>query len=172
MNGTTTKILGSRYNTTLQTYRKIVIPLRYENLKINDKFIRYYNDEWAYIIYKINSTERGNYFNPFFDILYFGQPRISNHALIDKGIGFWLNDHEIVTGYRLRKNPSIIRPIFSHNREKIFEKIKFHINRYTKFDVSLIRQTMIKKELMYIKKFPVDIINEILKWTYDPMILL
>ena len=163
------KKIEKKYETKILTYRQKIIPMDYNDEIIKNKYIRFYKSEWAYIIHKVKfyyGTESKQ------DIWYFGQPHPPRHPIVDKGEGYWINDNEIVTGYRLRKNPSIIRPIFGHNREQTFRKVKLYINRYMKFCVALVRQQMIKKELVKIKFLPIVIIQNILRYTYDPLLLL
>ena len=158
-----------KYQTEITTYRQKIIPMDYNNEIIKNKYIRFYKSEWVYIIHKVKF-----YHPPQQDIWYFGQPDCCMlcHPLVDKGHGFWINDCEIVTGYRLRKNPSIIRPIFDFNRELIFRKVKLYINRYMKFHMAIVRQKMVEKELVKLKFLPIVIISNILKYCYDPLLLL
>ena len=151
-------------NNNLQ--RKIV-PVKLKESVVCKKYLKFYSSEWAYITYTAQ-----DYFSSEFDIWYFGQPENRRHPIIDKGMGYWLNDSEIVIGYRLRTNPSITRPIFNYRREINFRKVKLYIHRYLKFKMALIRQKMIRKELIKIKFLPIETIENILKYCYDPLLLL
>jgi len=163
------KCSSDKYGTKIGTYRQKIIHVDYNNEIIKNKYIRFYKSEWAYIIHKVKFYYDSDSES---DIWNFGQPRQPRHPIVDKGEGYWINDNEIVTGYRLRKNPSIIRPIFGHNRELTFRKVKLFINRYMKFHMALIRQKIIGGELVKIKFLPIVTIQNILKYCYDPLLLL
>ena len=156
-----------KYHTKITTYREKIVPVKLKESVVCKKYLKFYSSEWAYITYTAQ-----DYFSSEFDIWYFGQPENRRHPIIDKGMGYWLNDSEIVIGYRLRTNPSITRPIFNYRREINFRKVKLYIHRYLKFKMALIRQKMIRKELIKIKFLPIETIENILKYCYDPLLLL
>lgn len=120
-----------KYHTKVSTYKQKIIPVKYNELIIKKKYIRFYSSDWVYIIHTVKF-----YCESESDIWYFGQSEIPKHPLVDKGNGFWINTSEIVTGYRLRSNPSITRPIYNYKRELMFRKVKLYIHRYMKFHMA------------------------------------
>lgn len=158
-----------KYHTKVSTYKKKIIPIKYSECLVHKKYIRFYTSDWAYIIHNVKFYYSSKSES---DIWYFGQPEPPRHPIVENGEGFWINDSEIVIGYRLRKNPSITRPIYNYRRELMFRKVKLYINRYMKFCIAIVRQKMIKKELIKIKFLPIVIIQNILRYSYDPLLLL
>lgn len=57
---------------------------------------------------------------------YRGKP-IKNHPSVFSGKAFWINNKELCTGYVMRKNPEIFRPIFSHKRQQLLNKVNLNI---------------------------------------------
>ena len=99
----------------------------------------------------------------------FGETK--NHPLVDKGLAFWLNNKTLITGYTLKNNPKIYRPIFQIDKESLNFELRDDIRKYVKFLVAHKRQMLYKKTLMNIsqlKILPEEIINMIAHWTYDP----
>jgi len=46
-----------------------------------------------------------------------------NHPLVLSKKAFWINKDELCIGYKLDTNPEIYRPIFSHSRQRILDKV-------------------------------------------------
>ena len=46
-----------------------------------------------------------------------------NHPLVLSGSAFWINDKHLCIGYTFDDNPEIYRPIFSHKRQRLLNKI-------------------------------------------------
>jgi len=93
-----------------------------------------------------------------------------NHPLVEKGIAFWLNEKTLITGYTLKNNPQIFRPIFQVDKESIKFKLRDEIRKYAKFYAAHKRQMLYKKTLMNIEALnvlPESIINMIAHLTYD-----
>lgn len=167
-------------------YRKIVLDrgVRGRPVKNNGIWRRRNPSEWD-VIYKTVSVEEQNAWFIFLrNELEVGGERHrarerflqeQNHPLVEKGIAFWLNDKTIVTGYTLKNNPKIYRPIFQVDKESLKFKLRDEIRKYSKFFVAHKRQMLYKKTLMNIsqlKILPESIINMIAHWTYDPILYL
>lgn len=93
-----------------------------------------------------------------------------NHPLVEKGIAFWLNEKTLVTGYTLKNNPQIFRPIFQVDKESLKFKLRDEIRKYAKFYTAHKRQMLYKKTLMNIEALnilPESIISMIAHLTYD-----
>ena len=93
-----------------------------------------------------------------------------NHPLVEKGIAFWLNEKTLVTGYTLKNNPQIFRPIFQIDKESIKFKLRDEIRKYAKFYAAHKRQMLYKNTLMNIEALnilPESIISMIAHLTYD-----
>jgi len=45
------------------------------------------------------------------------------HGLVLSKQAFWVNEHTLCIGYRLCCNPNIYRPIFSHARQRLLDKV-------------------------------------------------
>lgn len=45
------------------------------------------------------------------------------HPLVLSKKAFWINKDELCIGYKLDTNPEIYRPIFSHSRQRILDKV-------------------------------------------------
>jgi len=98
----------------------------------------------------------------------FGETK--NHPLVDNGLAFWLNNKTLITGYTLKNNPKIYRPIFQVYKEKLNFQLREEIRFYAKFYVAHKRQMLYKKTLMNIEALniiPESIINMIAHLTYD-----
>ena len=80
-----------------------------------------------------------------------------NHPLVNSGNAYWINGTTLCLGYKLKKNETIFRPIFSHKRQEL-------INNFQK-DISKIvlkrKKCMNYIEFYRIKKLPKDILDYI-----------
>lgn len=94
-----------------------------------------------------------------------------NHPLVNKGIGYWINEKTICTGYNIG---NVYRPIFNHRRETMFLDVRKDIVRYAKILVSSSRDHLYKKELMKLhnRKIPEEIVEHIANYAWDIMLLL
>ena len=48
-----------------------------------------------------------------------------NHPLVLSGNAFWITHNQICTGYVLDEKPEVFRPIFSHKRQRMLEKVHY-----------------------------------------------
>ena len=94
-----------------------------------------------------------------------------NHPLVNKGIGYWINEKTICTGYNIG---NVYRPIFNHKRETMFLDVRKDIVLYAKILVSSSRDHLYKKELMKLhnRKIPEEIVEHIANYAWDIMLLL
>jgi len=49
------------------------------------------------------------------------------HPLVISGQAFWIKHNELCIGYVLSSNNNIFRPVFSHKRQKILNKVNLNI---------------------------------------------
>ena len=48
-----------------------------------------------------------------------------NHPKVLSGEAFWTTHNELCVGYHLVTNPDIFRPIFSHKRQRLLDKVHY-----------------------------------------------
>lgn len=85
-----------------------------------------------------------------------------NHPLVNSGEAFWSSNATLCLGYRLKNNPDIFRPIFSHGRQDLINKFQNNIKR-------VVEKRMEKRafiELFKIKCLPRVIVEKIIKLAY------
>ena len=94
-----------------------------------------------------------------------------NHPLVNKGLAFWVNKTYICIGY---KWGDVFRPIFNYRRENQLYSVRRDIVKYAKILSSNARHSLYKKEIMKMhnKKIPVEIVEHIVNYTWDIMLLL
>ena len=104
-----------------------------------------------------------------------GYTRYSNiryqHPLVRKREAYWIDDNTLLKGYIL-KNTSVIRPIFSHARERKSKQVRNDIVKYSKIFSAKARSHLYKCVLMEITKLPEVLIDEIVLLTWDILLLL
>ena len=87
-----------------------------------------------------------------------------HHRSVFSGKAFWINNKELCTGYVMRKNPEIFRPIFSHKRQVLLNKVNLNIINPTKFWNKLKSKyfvTLSKK-----KEVPLECVKYIISFIY------
>ena len=47
----------------------------------------------------------------------------SNHSRVLSGEGYWITYNKLCIGYKMNSNPEIFRPIFSHKRQKLIDRL-------------------------------------------------
>lgn len=82
-----------------------------------------------------------------------------NHPLVKNGNAFWITHNTLCIGYELSENPQIFRPIFSHKRQKIIDKLNPDIKNPSKFWNKIKSQYFLS--LAKIRKLPVVCIDKI-----------
>jgi len=83
-----------------------------------------------------------------------------NHPLVLSGKAYWINKDELCIGYKLDSNPEIYRPIFSHKRQRLLDKLTKDIINPYKFWNKV--RTQYFSSLYKIKKLPVSCIENII----------
>lgn len=126
-----------------------------------------YNEDWSNIV--------GCYMKPHW--LYITKKfSYKNHPKaiqkVNKGEAKWLNSYTILTGYKLKKNPEIVRPIFQYHKVPILNNLLNDIIKYSKFISAQSRKSLYTNTLMEIKSLPIEIVHLIISWTWDPELLL
>ena len=126
-----------------------------------------YNENWSSIV--------GCYMKPHW--LYITEKfSYRNHpkALhkVNKGEAKWLSSYTILTGYKLKKNPEIIRPIFQYYKVPILNNLHNDIIMFSKFISAQSRSKLYRNTLMEKKNLPTEIVHLIISWTWDPELLL
>jgi len=56
-----------------------------------------------------------------------------NHRDVLSGKCFWINNKELCMGYEMITNETIFRPIFSHKRQRLLDKVHLNIINPIKF---------------------------------------
>ena len=90
-----------------------------------------------------------------------------NHPWVNKGIAFWTGGQELCIGWILNNNLSIYRPIFSHKRNNLINKINKDIILQT--NVGKIWKKAKSRffyQLCKIKKIPTVLVMHIVEFTY------
>jgi len=88
-------------------------------------------------------------------------PFINNHPRVLSGNAFWINDGELCIGYTMRGCDEIFRPIFSHKRQRILNKVNKNIINPIKFWNNIKSQYFMS--LSKIRILPIDCINYIVE---------
>ena len=109
-----------------------------------------------------------NYYLPDSGILARRVCRASgNHPLVNKRIAFWTGGQELCIGWILKHNPNIYRPIFSHKREKLINKVNKDIILRTNVDkIWKKAKSRFFNQLCLIKKLPTVVVMQIVEFTY------
>ena len=98
-----------------------------------------------------------------------------NHPMVEKGIAFWLTENILITGYTLKNNPKIYRPIFQVNKEQLNFELRIQIKYFAKFIVAQKRQAIYRNTIInapYFINLPIELIDKIALLTYDPLLLI
>ena len=85
-----------------------------------------------------------------------------NHPLVNSNQAYWSNNTTLCLGYRLRNNPDIFRPVFSHKRQRNINEFQNNIKRVVE------KRNEIRAfiELFKIKRFPRVLVEKIIKLAY------
>ena len=87
-----------------------------------------------------------------------------NHPLVLAGNAYWISNNELCIGFTMRKNPEIFRPIFSHKRQRILNKVNKNILKPSKFWNKIKSRYFLS--LSKIKKLPIDCVKNIVMFIY------
>tara|TARA_B100000768_G_C11269797_1_gene372848 strand:- start:1968 stop:2384 length:417 start_codon:yes stop_codon:yes gene_type:complete len=87
-----------------------------------------------------------------------------NHPMVNLKKAYWINYSELCIGYKMIDNPTIFRPIFSHSRQRLLDRVNSNILNPYMFWNKLKSRTFIE---LYKKKYiPLDIIYNIITFIY------
>ena len=128
---------------------------KYRQHVVNSSYvgdIHFKNDPWEQVFLFVH--------DPLLLNDHYLQP-LNNHPFVNSGEAYWSNNTTLCLGYRLRNNPDIFRPIFSHKRQHNIDHFQKDIFSAAEMVVWR-RGTFI--ELFKIKTLPEDIIKFILKY--------
>lgn len=128
---------------------------KYRRHVVNSSYvgdIHFKNDPWEQVFLFVH--------DPLLLNDHYLQP-LNNHPFVNSGEAYWSNNTTLCLGYRLRNNPDIFRPIFSHKRQHNIDHFQKDIFSAAEMVVWR-RGTFI--ELFKIEILPEDIIKFILKY--------
>ena len=87
-----------------------------------------------------------------------------NHPMVNSKKAYWINYNELCIGYKMKDNPTIFRPIFSHSRQRLLDRVNSNIPNPYMFWNKLKSRAFV--ELYKKKNIPTDIIYNIITFTY------
>jgi len=128
---------------------------KYRQHVVNSSYvgdIHFKNDQW----------EKVFMFVPLHLRLRYDGIHAYNHPLVNSGEAYWSNNTTLCLGYRLRNNPDIFRPIFTHNRQHNINHFQNNIKRVVEKRAE--KRAFI--ELFKIKYLPRVIVEKIIKLAY------
>ena len=128
---------------------------------------------WDIIIVDVSENQRHHMENRLLNLYEEDRPWSfdKTHPLVEKNIAYWFDKKTLVTGYILKSNTDIYKPIFQPCKEKLNHELRREIRYNAKFIVADMRQKLYKKILLGISKLnilPKEIIYKIVYLTYDP----
>jgi len=89
-----------------------------------------------------------------------------NHPLVLAKKAYWLNDRELCIGYELDNNPNIYRPIFSHKRQRLLDKVNLNVINPYKFWNKIKSKYFMSLAKIHSKKIPIECVKHIVMFTY------
>ena len=135
----------------MQKYRRLYLQTNWGNNKFNRIIIRCHNGRSIY--------RKDNYYGNFNRV----KKTQGNHNSVYNGMGFWINNYELCTGYELATDPKIYRPIFSYYRQNLLDKVNNDIIN------SKIFWNKVKSKyfhsLSHIIKLPIECVRHIVMFT-------
>ena len=87
-----------------------------------------------------------------------------NHRDVLSGKCFWINNKELCMGYEMRMNETIFRPIFSHKRQRLLDKVHLNIINPMKFWNKI--KSRFFTTLSEKKNIPLECIMHIIPYVY------
>lgn len=113
------------------------------------------NNCFIMVKYKLNTTEMRSRFL---------QSLCETITTSNSRKAYWINDNELCIGYKMIDNPTIFRPIFSHSRQRILDRVNSYIPNPYMFWNKLKSRAFVE---LYKKKYiPTDIIYNIITFIY------
>lgn len=121
------------------------------------------NNCFIMVKYKLNTTEmRSRFLQSLCETITTSNSR--NHPMVNSRKAYWINDNELCIGYEMIDNPTIFRPIFSHSRQRILDRVNSYIPNPYMFWNKLKSRAFVE---LYKKKYiPTDIIYNIITFIY------
>jgi len=89
-----------------------------------------------------------------------------NHPKVLSGEGYWITHEKLCIGYKMISNPEIYRPIFSHKRQRLLDKVNLNVINPYKFWYKIKLKYFISLAKMYSKKIPIDCVKHIVMFIY------
>ncbi len=89
-----------------------------------------------------------------------------NHPKVLSGEGYWITHEKLCIGYKMISNPEIYRPIFSHKRQRLLDKVNLNVINPYKFWYKIKLKYFISLAKMYSKKIPIDCVKHIVIFIY------
>ena len=87
-----------------------------------------------------------------------------NHRDVLSGKCFWINNTELCMGYEMITNETIFRPIFSHKRQRLLDKVHLNIINPIKFWNKI--KSRFFTTLSEKKNIPLECIMHIIPYVY------
>jgi len=89
-----------------------------------------------------------------------------NHPKVLSGEAYWITHTKLCIGYELDSNPGIYRPIFSHKRQRLLDKVNLNIIKPYKFWDKIKSNYFMSLAKIHSKKIPIECIKYIIMFTY------
>ena len=137
------------------------------------------NNCFIMVKYKLNTTEMRSRFlqslcetittsnsrnHPMVNLRNHPMVNLRNNPMVNSRKAYWINDNELCIGYEMIDNPTIFRPIFSHSRQRILDRVNSYIPNPYMFWNKLKSRAFVE---LYKKKYiPTDIIYNIITFIY------
>ena len=90
----------------------------------------------------------------------------TNHPKVLSGEGYWVTHNKLCIGYELDKNPEIYRPIFSHKRQRLLDKVNLNVVKPTLFWNKIKSKYFMSLAKVHSKKIPIECINNIVMFVH------
>jgi len=90
----------------------------------------------------------------------------TNHPKVLSGEAYWITHNKLCIGYVLDSNPGIYRPIFSHKRQRLLDKVNLNIIKPYKFWNKIKSNYFMSLVKIHSKKIPIECIKYIIMFTY------
>ena len=89
-----------------------------------------------------------------------------NHPMVLSGKAYWITHNKLCIGYKMTSNPEIYRPIFSHKRQRLLDKVNLTVIKPYKFWNKIKSEYFMSLAKIHSKKIPIECINHIVMFTY------
>ena len=89
-----------------------------------------------------------------------------NHPIVLSGKAYWITHNKLCIGYKMTSNPEIYRPIFSHKRQRLLDKVNLTVIKPYKFWNKIKSEYFMSLAKIHSKKIPIECIKNIVMFTY------